>query len=192
MTYRNNDLQNLPDRDTSEWIWESAGLELPDPNIKHTISNVRYHGCDMSLSQIVPLTIYNQTAYSVIAETCLENEFSFYSEKTVKPIMAERLFIASSGRHFLKNLKKMGFQTFDGIIDESYDEVYGGTERSLMITEQLMYLFDQPQEEIFAKIRPITEHNKQVMMETEWYSNYIKQLTSDLQNFPKKTNQYVR
>jgi len=122
----------------------------------------------------------------------MDNGYSFFTEKTVKPIMAERLFVASSGRHFLKNLRKLGFKTFDGIIDESYDEVYQLHERTEMIAEQLMYLFTQPQEEILAKIRPITEHNKQVMMETDWYGDYIKNLTSNLQNFPKKTNQYVR
>jgi hypothetical protein len=182
MTYRNVDLSILPSTDTSEWIWETPGLELTTPDIQYTINQVKYYGTTMSLSQVVPISIYNQTAYSVVAETCLENGYSFFTEKTVKPIMAERLFIVSSGRHFLKNLRKLGFKTFDGIIDESYDEVYGGYERNQMIKEQLMYLFDQPQEEIFAKIRPITEYNKQVMMETDWYGDYVKNLTSDLQN----------
>ena len=176
MTYLHGRNQTIPVNDTAEFIWEEDGVELIETDVKWTVTPVKYHGQDMSLSQVVPIKIYNQTAYSIICETCFDNYFTFFTEKTVKPILAERLFIAFAGQYFLRNLRDHGFQTFDGIIDESYDSIDDNVKRWKRAREQMRYLFDQPQEEILAKIRPITEYNKQVMLSTEWSADYFKLL----------------
>jgi len=156
------------------WIWEDQGLEIID-NVTHiqwTVTQVRYHGQQMSLSQVVPLNIYNQTAYTVVAETNFDNYYSFYTEKIVKPILAERLFLVFSGQHYLRNLRSLGFKTFDEIIDETYDTVWDNEQRWQLVCDQMQYLLEQPQEEILAKIKPIVEHNKRVMLETDWWSDF--------------------
>jgi hypothetical protein len=165
------------------WIWEDEGLEMIDPsivNIQWTVSQVKYYGQQMSLSQVVPINIYNQTAYTVVAETNFDNHYSFYTEKIVKPILGQRLFLVFSGRHYLKNLRSLGFRTFDGIIDESYDTVWDNEQRWALVCEQMQYLFDQPQEQILAKIQPIVEHNKRVMLETDWWQDFTKEFQSFL------------
>jgi len=134
----------------------------------------------MSLSQVVPISIYNQTAYSVVAETNSDNHYSFCTEKIVKPILAERLFVVFSGQYYLRNLQSLGFRTFDGIIDESYDSVEDYDLRFKLACEQIKYLCEQSQEEVLAKIRSVTEHNKQVMLETDWYGNFSKELRAVL------------
>ena len=176
MTYLHGFSQAIPNGDTDEFIWEEDNLELIEKDIKWTVTPVKYHGQDMSLSQVVPIKIYNQTAYTVVCETNYSNHYSFYTEKIVKPIVAERLFIVLSGQHYLRNLRSFGFKTFDGIIDETYDTVADNKQRFKLACEQISYLMAQPQEEILAKIRPIAEHNKQVMLTTEWSVDYFKLL----------------
>jgi len=154
-------------------------MELPEHDFNWTVTGIKYCDRRMSLSQVVPISIYNQTAYSIIAETNIENHYTFFTEKTCKPIMAERLFIMLGGRHYLKNLRQLGFQTFDGIIDESYDLEIDNNTRWSMAIMQMRYLMSQPQEEILTKIRPITEHNRRVMMETDWSGN----VSNSLRNF---------
>jgi hypothetical protein len=134
----------------------------------------------MSLSQVVPISIYNQTAYSVVAETNYDNHYSFCTEKIVKPILAERLFLVFSGQHYLRNLRSLGFKTFDGIIDETYDIIADNNQRFKLACEQITYLCNCSQEEVLAKIRPITEHNKRVMMETDWSGDFAKELRAVL------------
>jgi hypothetical protein len=175
MTYLNGFNQTIPNSDSDEFIWEDD-LELVEKDIKWTVTPVKYHGQDMSLSQVVPIKIYNQTAYTVVCETNFSNHYNFYTEKIVKPILAERLFIVLSGQHYLKNLRSFGFKTFDSIIDETYDTVADNEQRFKLACEQISYLMAQPQEEILAKIRPIAEHNKQVMLTTEWSVDYFKLL----------------
>ena len=180
MTYlKGQDDIPLQAQDQSGWLWEPGIVQLTN-KFRWTVTPIRYHNTGMSLSQVVPIEVYNQTAYSVVAETNYDNNYSFYTEKIVKPILAERLFVVFSGQHYLHNLHDLGFKTFDSIIDETYDTIADHKQRFQLVLEQMQYLFDQPQEEILEKIRPITEHNKRVMLETDWYGNFSKELRESL------------
>jgi hypothetical protein len=166
LSYLTDRSQPLKD---SGWI-SVDGYEISDQT-RNTITKVNYHGQQISISQIVPVSVYNQSAYSVVAETNWANHYSFYTEKIVKPILAERLFAVFSGQHYLHNLRSLGFKTFNGIIDESYDAEPDMIRRYAMVYEQIKYLLSQPQDQILNKIRPITEYNKNLMLNKNWISD---------------------
>ncbi len=172
MTYllKHNDV-SIADHGPSGFIFPDGDLICPNEDFCWTVTPVRYQGRQMSLSQVVPTNIYNETAYSIVTETNIENHYTFFTEKSAKPLLARRLFITLAGQYHLRNLRQLGFKTFDGIIDESYDSEPASYQRWAMAIEQMRYLFSQPQEEILEKIQPITEHNYQVMMQTNWLSN---------------------
>lgn len=154
--------------------------ELNTGNITHTVSQIDYQGHSMSLSQIIPVDIYNQTAYSLVAETNADNNFNFYTEKIVKPILAERLFLVVAGQHYLKNLQSMGFRTFDTVLDESYDSVADSAVRFNLVCEQMLRLTRVPQTVILDRIKPIVKHNREVMLETDWLGKFHNELKSFL------------
>lgn len=157
---------HLPLQNNQQFITDSK-IKFID-NITHSIGEVEYLGESISISKIVPIEVYNSSAYTVITETNAENHFVFYTEKIVKPILAKRLFVAVAGYNYLKNLRSMGFKTFDGIIDESYDEILDNTTRYTEACQQLLTLSSLPQDQVLEKIKPIVEHNFSVMMETNW------------------------
>jgi hypothetical protein len=157
-------------------IWE---VDVPDDTF-NTITQVNHLGKSVTLSQLISTDIYNQSAYTVVCETNYDNHYSFYTEKIVKPILAERLFIVFSGQHYLRNLRSLGFKTFNGIVDETYDSIADNDQRFKLACEQITYLINQSQEKILAKIRPITEHNKRVMLTTDWYGDFSKELRAVL------------
>ena len=170
---RNLPLQKqLPD----SWIWPN--IDVPKASCSNTITQITYQSQAVSLSQIIPLDIYNYSSYSIVAETNYDNHYSFYTEKIVKPILARRLFIVFGGQYYLRNLRQMGFQTFDGIIDESYDAVENHDERFKLALEQMHKLIDQPQEDILKRIEPIVEHNQKVMLDTDWYGDFAREFQS--------------
>ena len=172
MTYMTTLHQGLQDRNDSEWLWETEGVEIPNWPMRHTILKIKYFNQMVSLSQIIPISIYNQTAYSIVAETWgTDNRFTFNTEKIVKPILAERLFLVSSNQYYLRNLRNMGFKTFDGIIDESYDLEPDYVKRCNMVCQQIKYLLSQPQEKILEEIQHITKHNRNLMLVTDWQEN---------------------
>ena len=164
--------QSLQSRTNKDFILEEPGIEYPKDDMFFTIDRVKYYGHEMSLSQVIPKSIYNQTAYTIVAETNYMNAYSFMTEKIVKPILAERMFLVFAGQHYLHNLQSLGFRTFDGIINESYDNEPSMEERYRKIYDQLNYLFNTPQQDILDKIKPIAKYNKQVMLETDWHGQF--------------------
>jgi hypothetical protein len=134
----------------------------------------------MSLSQVVPISVYNQTHYSLVAETNFSNSYNFYTEKIVKPIMAGRLFIAIAGQGYLEFLRSLGFKTFNNIIDESYDQEKDNVRRWTMALDQFEILCSQDPDQIQNQIADIVNHNQRTMLETDWYGqlaqDFIKQL----------------
>ena len=173
MTCRDT-IGELAEIDSDNWIWEKP----PVTNIVNTIDNISYRGGKLSLSQVVPIKIYNQSAYSIVTETNYDNSHNFYTEKIVKPILGRRLFIVFAGKHYLKNLRTFGFMTFDGIIDESYDAM----ERGIAIAKQIAFLIGQDQRITFTKIKTIVDHNYAVMMETNWHQDFLNKLGSVMQS----------
>jgi hypothetical protein len=178
-TYMNSYDTNFVDNDSQQWIWESAGLEFKK-KIEWTVDFVDYYGHEMSISQVIPIGVYNQTAYSLVAETNIENDYVFFTEKTVKPILAQRLFITLGNRYTLARLRELGFKTFDSIIDESYDAIEGTDQRFKAALDQLAWLCQQPQADILEKCRAIVEHNARHMIETDWYELYFRSAFEDL------------
>lgn len=172
--------QTIQSRPTNEYTWDIEGLGVPSKPVNFTIEHVNLHGQQISISQIVPINIYNETAYSVVTETNFMNSYTFYTEKTVKPILARRLFVAFSGQHYLRNLHNLGFRTFDTVIDESYDEEPDQVKRYQMAYEQMKYLFNQPQDKILKLIEPTVEYNYHHMINTNWYGDFLRGFRSVL------------
>ena len=176
MRYFNN-VEPILYEDEDHWTFEHRGVKSDGPK-KWTVETVEYYGHRMSMSQVLPVEIYNKTAYTLIAETNAENFYTFFTEKTAKPIIARRLFIMIAGQGYLAELRKMGFKTFDGIIDESYDSIENAMDRYEAAMRQVDWLCQQDQSVILEKVQPIVEHNFSVMMTTGWYNDFNQDLES--------------
>jgi hypothetical protein len=155
------------------------GVEFTE-NVTHSVGLVKYMGEVTTLSKVIPISVYNQSAYSVVTETNAENDFVFYTEKITKPILAERLFIVLAGYNYLKNLRSLGFKTFDCVVDESYDEEPDNFKRYNMACEQILKLSQLPQQEVLDKIKPIVKHNREVMLGTDWLGDFHRELRTAL------------
>jgi hypothetical protein len=64
---------------------------------------------------------YKDTAIEIVAETNQTADTFFITEKTFRPIAYGKLFLVIGSPEFEQNLKRMGFDIFDDIIDKSYD-----------------------------------------------------------------------
>jgi hypothetical protein len=125
----------------------------------HSCKPIKLFGEHMNLAYMIPINIYKQTAYSVVAETGCSNDFSLITEKTFKPILCKRLFIMFAGQHYLRHLRSIGYQTFEGIIDETYDTIADPYVRWSLAFNQMMWLSTQYQQVILERAKPILEHN---------------------------------
>ena len=155
--------------------WPATILQLNEP-VTMTAQAVTVDGTIVSLSQIIPVDIYNRTCYTLVTETQIDNEFSFFTEKIVKPMLAKRLFIVCSGQHYLRNLRNLGFRTFDGIVDESYDSVESWEKRTRSACAEAQRLSTLDSTVVQSAAKDIVEHNYQHLMNTNWQQNLFSEV----------------
>lgn len=103
---------------------------------------------------------YWQTEFTLALETA-PNEV-FVTEKTLKPLLVGHPFIVLSGQHFLKHLHKLGFKTFDCVIDESYDNFEFPPGRMRMVADEVERLC-RDNVEVLASTQEIRAHNRSVV-----------------------------
>lgn len=139
--------------------------------VDSTADNINYHA---PLSAILPDYIYNQSLHSIVCETTCSNMFSQFTEKVAKPMLAQRIFVAFCGQWYLRNLRSLGFQTFDSIIDESYDSEPDITIRYQKAWAQVEYLCRIDSAQARTQVQHILDHNQQHFLKTDWHHN-IKQ-----------------
>jgi hypothetical protein len=111
-----------------------------------------------SVSRSIPLKIYQNSWYSIVAETH-STDCVYLTEKTAKPLYMKRLFVMFGAQGLLKKLHQHGYKTFHGIIDESYDQEPHDLTRWSMAFEQVLKLAECNHEEVYREIAPIIIHN---------------------------------
>ena len=159
-----------------EWVSDIT----PDNNIKYTVDEIKYMNRTIRLSQLIPTEVYNKSYYSIVAETNTDESFTFLTEKIAKPLIAGRLFTVAGNKNSLKTLRRLGFQTFDSVIDESYDSVSGQYKRIKAMLEQVDYLCSQDPELIYKKIDPVVKHNQELILNREWQQEFLQVFFSEL------------
>lgn len=116
-TWRQQIVDSLTTWLTDDALWSTVehGKLLPDPDAKGGKG-----AKDISWQDI---NWYNETAFSLVLESARswDDMVMFLTEKTYKPISSHHPFIIFGFPGSLKYLQKQGFQTFDNIFDESYD-----------------------------------------------------------------------
>ena len=129
--------------------WEVQRKNPTEPR-DHLIKNI---------SPYMPYEMYKRTNYTVVCETLGTADSFFLSEKTAKPLLAQRVFVMFGAVNFLKNLRNLGFETFGKVIDEQYDSIEDHITRFGYAFEQCQWLAKQDPKEIYNQVHKELEHN---------------------------------
>jgi hypothetical protein len=129
----------------------------------------QFQGSNVSRYALLPLNIYNQTYYSIVAETTTENSYNQYTEKVAKPIIAGRPFVVFAGQHYLSNLRHLGFKTFESIVDQNYDSIANLRDRMQAAWTQVEWLCEQDPEHVYRELYDVLQHNRQHFLSTDWH-----------------------
>ena len=131
---------------------------------------------------ILPVTIFNNTAFSLVVETSVFNNNFHPTEKTIRNFLLKKPFVVFSSQHFLRHLRTLGFETFGGIIDESYDDIECPKERCDAIVAEVERLHHK---DVIRRnsgfINAICEHNYKQMSSLQPY--YKQMLEKAIGNF---------
>lgn len=167
------------------YFWEPGTTD--NETVSYSGHYVKFHDMSMPASSILPVhSVYNRSCYSIVAETAYEPDSPvFFTEKIVKPLLTKRLFIVFSAKNYLQSLRDIGFQTFDSVIDESYDSIDNDIERWQAAFQQVVYLCAQDQQFILEKIKPIIDHNYNILVKTNWREQAEKALFNLIESMIK-------
>lgn len=116
---------------------------------------------------LLPWKIYNDSWFSIISET-KNDGFPMLTEKSGKCLLGRRLFINFGNPGVMALIRDQGYQTFDSVIDESYDTEPDQQSRFQAAWNQVEYLLNQPPEMIAQKIKPILDHNQKLFLSRDY------------------------
>lgn len=90
----------------------------------------------------------------------------FITEKTFKPIKHGQMFFIAGAAGSLKVLRDLGYQVFDGILDNSYDLERNATQRWIKLCQAIKTA--KPQlAKLHAKAIPMLKHNQQLFLSSK-------------------------
>lgn len=137
---------------------------LCDPHIPIKIDNSDFSGH-------FPRHYYMNSYVNIVGETGFINvpygfNTNFVSEKTFNAIANNQMFIVNGQAGSLDLLKSLGYKTFDGIIDETYDTVVNNGARLEALTKEITRYLSKPLEAIredYIKVQDIITHNRDLL-----------------------------
>jgi hypothetical protein len=142
--------------------WDNLYLEYKTP-IKLPI---QFDQDDWHKTCIIDRNVekFYQSYLHIISETHVSH--TFFTEKTYKPIKYFQPFVMINGQYSLRYFRELGYQTFNGYIDESYDLEPNNERRiELAIQASLDFINRKDLHEVMKEMYPIFEHN---------YTTFIK------------------
>ena len=131
----------------------------------------------------VHFPIYNDSICTLVPETLSDNDCHYISEKTCKPIMAEHIFVMLSGAGFLKNLRSLGFKTFQEHFDESYDECPHLNDRVQSIIRTLQQIKRMDVNKLYKDTEEIRRHNREHFFNEEFYKDFNDKELLKIKNY---------
>ena len=123
------------------------------------------------------LQYFDNSYFSVVNETnfyhclddkghkpisCVHTDGVFISEKLYKPIAHRHPFVVAGINRTLEYLRKAGYKTFDGIINEEYDQIEDDELRLQALEEEVLRLANLTDDEwlvLQEKLKPIIDYN---------------------------------
>ena len=126
--------------------------------------------------------LYSDSYASVVLETLFDAEQSggaFITEKTFKAIRNAHPFVIVGCVGTLAQLRRMGYRTFDQVLDTGYDSIPDNTERFEAVISSIRALANLPDPAAwYASCVEDIRHNQQLFVSSKW--SRLSQLDQDL------------
>ena len=136
---------------------------------------------------------YSSTAIEVVLETLFDDTRLHLTEKTLRPIACGRPFILMATYGSLQYLKDYGFQTFDGIIDETYDTIIDPRKRLNAVVQEMSRISSLNRSEkyiLWKRLYDIAKFNQRLFFSEDWQQSIHREFSTNLSRAIGILNQY--
>ena len=120
---------------------------------------------------IVETAHYTDAYCNIVLETHYDADQSggaFLTEKTFKPIKHGQPFIIVGCPGSLEALRKLGYRTFDNVIDNSYDLIENNTQRWQQTLHAIQQIHEQDMNAWFQRCQTDIIHNQQLFLSSKY------------------------
>lgn len=126
---------------------------------------------------------YIDTYFSLVTETVFDYAHSFRTEKIAKPLAQGHPWIAVANPGFYRDLRNLGFKTFDHVIDESFDSIQHHQTRLERVIAVVQDLCSQDLAAFMQSCQAVCKYNQQ----------HLQDLVPRLrQQFPEKFSDLIQ
>ena len=185
LSYMQNGLDLLNEIEPIHYLPEQYEVNLYQAQLSKPCNNidVKHHlfNNEWGEAYIKPEP-YIDTYFSIITETVFFGENSFRTEKIWKPILIGHPWICIANTGFYVDLRNMGFQTLENIIDESFDQIADSQLRIERISAIIKDICNGNMSEFLAECKSICKYNQSHMLE----------LLPHVKEFPQQFINYLR
>ena len=133
---------------------------------------------------VVDGSAYRDTYFSLVTETVFNYPYSFRTEKIWKPIGVGHPFIAVANAGFYRDLHRMGFKTFEHLIDESFDSIENSQDRIERIATVVEDLCSQDLASFYKECYNVCKYNQEHY--AEYRHRVPRELPEQFQRFIEK------
>ena len=127
---------------------------IPSRDVKHFLFNNTWGDA------IVNPRCYIDTSFSVVTETIYDYPYSFRTEKIWKPMIMGHPWIAVANAGYYRDIRNLGFRTFDHIIDEGFDVIDDPTDRIKRISDVIADVVNNGAVSFLAAAREVCKYNQ--------------------------------
>jgi hypothetical protein len=132
------------------------------------VDNDAVVGIDLSINH----PAYLETYVNLVTETTVSSHTPMLSEKTFKPIVAGQLFVLVASPGAVQFLRDIGIDTFDDIIDHSYDSVVDIRQRIQLALIQMDRLVEMDLGTLYNQIKPRLKRNSEYFLSQEFRDQF--------------------
>lgn len=173
-------LHNEDGQSVKQYIPHDSALFVSDPLIFNQIPE-----CQVSSSASAGYNFKDiiSTYLAVVLETQFNGSKLHLTEKTLRPIACGQPFILAAAPGALALLRHYGFQTYENLIDESYDFEANSVRRLEKIIHAMKKLQSQSNkqwQDWWHHAQQIALHNQRYFFSHDFYQIVVNQLRSNL------------
>ena len=125
---------------------------------------------------------YQTSGIEVVLETLFDDQRWHLTEKSLRPIACGKPFVLMATAGSLQYLRQYGFQTFDGLIDETYDTVQDPADRLQAVIAEMKRISDLPTQQkhdLWTELNKIACHNQELFFSDAWQHQLIQEFVDN-------------
>lgn len=142
------------------------------------------HACSAH-SAVFDADDYNDTMMEVVLETLFDSDKIYLTEKILRPLACGRAFMVLAAPNSLRFLHRYGFQTFQPLIDESYDEMSNSADRLEAVVKEMQRIASMTlvQKQCLVRdMQHICDHNRKHFFSKQFQTSVLSEFVANIRN----------